>query len=187
MFKNYLKTALRFLKQNKVFAGINAMGLSIALAASFIILLYVINELSYNDCHKNRKQIYKVLNYYVDFKITQSGTPYILASALKEEFPQVEKAVRTRDIIGFKLKFKDEFVKVSNAVATDSEIFDIFTIPMVDYQSTQKLLDDQNSIVLSREQAEKFFPGQDPIGKDIIGLVNNEEHTFVVKEVYEYP
>jgi putative ABC transport system permease protein len=185
MFKNYLKTALRFLKQNKVFAGINAMGLSIALAASFIILLYVINELSYNDCHKNRKQIYKVLNYYVDFKITQSSTPYILASALKEEFPQVEKAVRTRDIIGFKLKFKDEFVKVSNAVATDSEIFDIFTIPMVDYQSTQKLLDDQNSIVLSREQAEKFFPGQDPIGKDIIGLVNNEEHTFVVKEVFE--
>lgn len=185
MFKNYLKTALRFLKQNKVFAGINALGLSIALAASFIILLYVINELSYNQCHNNRKRVFKVLNYYVDFKITQSGTPYILASALKEEFPQVEKAIRARDLRGFKLKLKDEFVNVADAVATNSEIFDIFTIPLVGNLANQKLLDDQNSIVLSREQAEKFFPGQNPIGKDIIGLANNEEHTFNVKGVFE--
>jgi len=46
MLKNYLKSAFRFLKQNKVFAGINALGLSIALTASFIMLLYVVNELS---------------------------------------------------------------------------------------------------------------------------------------------
>ncbi len=76
MIKNYLKTALRFLKHNKIFAGINVMGLSIALAASFIILLYVINELSYNHCHKNRKNVYRVLNYYKDFKQTMAGTPY---------------------------------------------------------------------------------------------------------------
>lgn len=62
MFTNYLKTAFRFLKQNKVFAGINALGLSIALAASFIILLYVINELSYNRSHEKRAQVYKVIH-----------------------------------------------------------------------------------------------------------------------------
>ena len=185
MFRNYFTTALRFLKQNKVFAGINAMGLSIALAASFIILLFVINELSYNQCHKNRKQVYRVLNYSIDFKGTQSGTPFVLASALKEEFPQVEKAIRARDVRGFKLKLKDEFVNVADAVATNSEIFDIFTIPLVGNLANQKLLDDQNSIVLSREQAEKFFPGQNPIGKNIIGLANNEEHTFNVKGVFE--
>lgn len=165
MFRNHLKIAIRFLKQNKVFAGINALGLSIALAASFIILLYVINELSFNHCHKNHKQVYKVLNYYVDFKLTQSGTPYILASALKEQFPQVEKAVRERSVSGFKLKLNNEFIIVSDAVATDSEIFDIFTIPMVGNMPNHKLLDDHNSIVLARGQAEKFFPGQNPVGK----------------------
>ena len=185
MFNNYLKTALRFLKQNKVFTGINALGLSIALAASFIILLYVINELSYNRCHKNRKQVYKVLNYYVDFKITESGTPYVLAGAMKEQFPQVEKAVRARRVRGFKLKLKDEFINVSDAVATDSEIFDVFTIPMVGDQSNQKLLDDLNAIVLSNDQAEKFFPGQNPVGKEIVGSINNEEHVFIVKGVFE--
>jgi putative ABC transport system permease protein len=96
MFRNFIRTALRFLKQNKIFAAINALGLSIALAASFIILLYIINELSYNHCHKNRSRIYRVNNYYIDFKKVMSGTPYILASTLKSEYPQVEKAANTR-------------------------------------------------------------------------------------------
>src|SRR5674476_1099573 len=77
MFKNYLKSAVRFLRHNKVFAGINLIGLSIALAASFIILIYVINELSYDHYNKNRNRVFRVLNYLVDFKKTDSGTPYI--------------------------------------------------------------------------------------------------------------
>ena len=54
MIKNYPKTALRFLKQNRLFAIINAIGLSLALAASFIILLFIINELSYDSFNKNK-------------------------------------------------------------------------------------------------------------------------------------
>ena len=185
MIKHYLKTALRFLKQNKVFAGINALGLSIALAASFIILLFVINELSYDHCHKNSKRVFRVLNYYEDFKKTMSGTPYILAKALKEEFPQIEKAIRVRPMRGFKLKLKDEMINVPNAMATDSDIFDIFTLPLIMGSSHQNLLEDQNSIVLSRDLASKLFPGQNPVGKEIVGLANNQEHNFIVKGVFE--
>lgn len=176
---------MRFFKQNKLFAGINVLGLSIALAASFIILLFVINELSYNRCHKNRKQVYKVLNHYVDFKNTFAHTPYILATALKEEFPQVQKAVRTRRINSLKLKLNDELISMQNAVGADSDIFDIFTLPMVGKQSAEKLLDEPNAIVLSRELAEKFFPQQDPVGKEISGFVNNHEQIFIVKGVFE--
>ncbi len=185
MIKHYLKTALRFLKQNKVFAGINALGLSIALAASFIILLFVINELSYDHCHKNSKRVFRVLNYYEDFKKTMSGTPYILAKALKEEFPEIEKAIRVRPMRGFKLKLKDEMINVPNAMATDSDIFDIFTLPLIMGSSHQNLLEDQNSIVLSRDLASKLFPGQNPVGKEIVGLANNQEHNFIVKGVFE--
>src|SRR5664280_2858285 len=94
MFKNYLKTALRFLKQNKLFAGINMFGLSIALAASFIILLYVINELSYDHYHKNRKSVFRIMNFYSDTKNSAYSTPYILGSVLKEKFPQIKKMIR---------------------------------------------------------------------------------------------
>lgn len=185
MLNNYFKSALRFLKQNKIFAAINALGLSIALAASFIILLFVINELSYNHCHKNRSRVYRLLNYYVDFKNTMSGTPYVLSSALKEEFPQVEKSTMVRFVRGFRLKLKDETINVPGAVATGSDIFGIFTLPLKYGTDHQNLLEDQNSIVLSRDLSEKLFPGQDPVGKEIEGFVNNEPLLFAVKGVFE--
>jgi putative ABC transport system permease protein len=185
MLKNYFKSALRFLKHNRVFAGINLMGLSIALAASFIILLYVINELSYNHCHKNLNKVYTVLSYYVDFKKTFARSPYVLPTALKEQFPQVEKAIRVGYVRRLSLKFKEELITVNEAVATDSEVFDIFTLPLIAGTSNKNLLDDQNSIVLSRDLAEKVFPGQNPIGKQIIGLINNVEQVLVVTGLFE--
>ena len=185
MFKNYFKSALRFLKKNKIFAGINISGLSIALAASFIMMLYAINELSYDRCHSNSKNVFRVLNYYVNFNKTISGTPYILAPTLKEEFPQVEKAISVSEMIDFKLKLKDEFIKVSDAVATDSEVFDIFTLPLIDGSSDLNLLDDPNSLVLSSELAEKIFTDKDRIGKEIVGIVNDEEHVFIVKGIFK--
>lgn len=185
MFTNYLKSALRFLKQNKVFAAINLLGLSIALAASFIIVLFIINEVSYDYCHKNRKQVFRVLNHYSEFNSTQPGAPYILASTLKAEFPQVEKAANAQYVRSLKLKLGEEFITVAGAVATNSEIFDIFTIRLTESLDAKKLLDDRNSIVLSKEIAEKFFPGEVPTGKGIVGLVNNEEQMFTVTGVFE--
>lgn len=185
MLKNYFKSALRFLRHNKVFAGINLLGLSIALAASFIILLYVINELSYDHFDKKRNRVFKVLNYYVDFKRTFSGTPYVLATALKAEFPQIEKAIRVSRLPGFRLKLKDEYINVPGAIGTDSEIFDIFTLPIISGSADKNLLDDQNFIVLSHDLADKFFQHQSPIGREIIGVVNNVEHVFIVKGVFE--
>jgi putative ABC transport system permease protein len=185
MLKNYLKSAMQFIRHNKVFAGINLTGLSIALAASFIMLLFVINELSFNKSHKNIKKVYRVLNYYVDFKQKQSGTPYILATALKNEFPQIEKSVRVRYLRGFSLKYKEEIITVNDAIATDSDIFDIFTLPLLSGSADKNLLDDLNSIVLSNDLAKKVFPGQNPVGKEIIGLVNNTEQVFMVKGVFK--
>ena len=60
-----------------------------------------------------------------------SGTPYVLAKTLKEDFPQVERAINVRYLRGFKLKLADEYVDVPRARATDSEVFDIFTIPFI--------------------------------------------------------
>jgi putative ABC transport system permease protein len=185
MIKNNIKTALRFLRNNKVFAAINMMSLSIALAASFIILLFVINELSYDRFNKNRKDVYKVLNYYRDFKKTMSGTPYILAKALKEQFPQIQNAVTERYLSGFRVKLKDETITVPYAMATTSEIFNIFTIKLISGSSPDKLLDDLNSIVLSRDLAQKLFPDEDPVGKEVISYINNEEQMLLVKGVFE--
>ena len=184
MFRNYLKSAFRFLKRNKLFAGINALGLSTALAASFIILLFVINELSYNTCHKNRNRVFRVLNYYTEFKTTQTGTPYVLASALKEAFPQVEKAVNINPV-QLKLKEGEEFIQIYQALASGSEIFDMFTFSFLHGGQKPGLINEQNSIVLSREIAGKLFGEENPVGKEVEGKINNKDQVFVVTGVFD--
>jgi putative ABC transport system permease protein len=185
MYKHFLKTALRFLKQNKTFTVINSFGLSVALAVSFIILLYVINERSYDHCHKNWKRIYRVNTYYTDFKRVMAETPYVLSTTLKNEYPQVEKAANTTLVNDFFLKVNNEDMKLPGTIGSSSEIFDIFTIHLIGDSKQDKLLDDLNSIVFSRKIAEKIFPGVNPVGKEVIGLVNGKEYIFVVTGVFE--
>jgi putative ABC transport system permease protein len=184
MLKNYLKSALRFLKRNKVFASISTMSLSIALAVTFIITLYVVNEYSYDRCHANFKRIFRVLNYYVDYKKSYTKTPYVLASALKAEYPQVEKSLSVISTSGLKIKVEDEGFTVSDAVFTNSEVFDIFTLPIVKKVEQVDLLEDKNSIVISQELAGKIFPGQDPIGKGITVRLSDGDRLFLVKGVF---
>jgi len=183
MFKNYLKTALRFLKQNKLFAGINLFGLSIALAASFVILLYVINELSYDHCHKNRARVFRVLNFYPDTKTAAASAPYVLASSLKEKFPQIEKAIR---IMPLPVTFKSENGSVpETAISTDPEVFDIFTLPLDEGSPNSNLLEDKNSVVISRELAGKLFGDQNALGKEIMATTFDGDKLFTVKGVFK--
>jgi putative ABC transport system permease protein len=185
MLKNFFNSAIRFLKHNRLFVGINLICLSIALAASFIMLLYVINELRCNYYNTNINRIYRVLNYNEEIKKTMASTPYFLANSLKAEFPQIENSIKTFKIFGFKLKIKDEFINVPDAISTDSEIFDIFTIPLIYRSSDKDLLENQNSIVISRDLAEKFFPRQNPVGNEIVAQIHNADYIFTVSGVFE--
>ena len=182
MIKNYLTTALRFLKRNKLFAGINIMGLSLALAASFIILLYVINELSYNTCFKNRKQIYRVLNYNVDVKVMDEGAPYVLTRHLQNEFPQVKYVAPTFLMSGFSVKVNEDYIPVERVVGTDSDIFNVFDIEVRGQQGS--ILDEPNSIVLSKELAQKLFPDKDPVGENLVATINKKDEVLEVKGVF---
>ncbi|MCG6188719.1 ABC transporter permease [Maribellus maritimus] len=182
MLKNYLTSALRFLQRNKLFAGINILGLSLALAASFIILLFVINELSYNTNFKNRKQIYRVLEHSVEYKRTSAHTPYILSKNITDEFPQVKHVASVSGAGRFSVKLNDELIPVPNAMSANSDIFKIFNIPFVGQQNN--ILDEPNSIVLSRNLTQKLFPGEDPIGRKLITQINEKEEIFVVKGIF---
>ena len=183
MITNYLKSTLRFLKRNKLFAGINILSLSLALAISFIILLFVVNEFSYDKGYKKRKQIYRALITSSDLKMTQPSVPYVLTTEMKNSFPQVKYSAPIRNLRGFKLKKDDEFISIRRAASTNSDFFSIFDIPLTG--TKENILDDPNSIVLSRKQAEKFFPDENPVGKEIIGTVGGKEQLFVVKGVFD--
>lgn len=180
-----LKTALKFLRKNTVFTVINLLGLSIALAVSFIIILYVVNEFSYNRHHENRNNVYRVLNHYLDFEVIQTGTPYILAETLKDEFPQVKEAINVRFLRGFSVRKDNEYINVRRAVGTSSGIFDIFTLPLIGSIGEEGLLDDKYSICLSEDLARKLFENGDAVGQELTAIINNEEQILRVTAVYK--
>ncbi len=104
---------------------------------------------------------------------------------MKDEFPQVTRAANLRRAVGFQLKVREEIFTPRQPMASSSDIFDIFTIPLVAGSQGKTLIDDLNSLVLSEELAGRLFPGQNPIGKEITGIVNNKENLFIVKGVFK--
>jgi putative ABC transport system permease protein len=152
MFKNYLKSAFSFWKHNKTFAFINATSLSIALAVSFIIMLYVINEFSYDRCHTNHKRIFRVLNYYVDYKKSYTETPYVLASALKDEYPQVENSISVRSAFGIRIQVEEKLFTFQ------MQFYRFGSFDILHFHSTKVQQGLRDKIQLSFQELAKKFP-----------------------------
>jgi len=185
MFRNYLKTAIRNLRNNITFTLINTVGLSIALAASFIIVLFVINQLSFNQTHKNKGSVYRVINHYINFDINSDQTPYILSETMKEIIPQVSKASNIRQVRSFEIQLQNENINMKRVVGCQSDIFDIFTIPLIHGHNNGELLKDKQSICISESTAKKIFGTNNVMGKEILASVDKVEHTFTVKAVFK--
>lgn len=184
MFKNYFNSAIRFLKRNKIFSILNFAGLTIALSASFIMLLFVINELSYNHSFKNLNRIYRVIRFNDEFKNKDSGTPFPLSSKLKQEIPQILKAANVRRTVLFIKLDLGELTSVG--IGTESDFFEIFTPRFIYGGQASDLLTERNSIVITKSLSEKIFPGQNPIGKEInAGVGSNSLNVFIIKGVVE--
>ncbi|PID94601.1 MAG: hypothetical protein CSA95_02495 [Bacteroidetes bacterium] len=182
---NYLHTAIKFIKRNRVFSVINILGLSMALSISFLLLLYIINELSFDTTHENAEQVYRVVNDYKDFEKKISGTPYPLAEDLKAHFPQVEEAVNVRFLHSFFLKVGEEKMW-QRGLATSSGLFDIFTIPILARsKAREELLASPYDMVISEKVAQATFQGENPLGKAITVFFDGEERVFNVVAVCE--
>ena len=97
MFKNYLKVAMRNLLRHRVYSAINILGLAVGMACCILILLFVLDEVSYDRFHEKADRIYRVLwdARYGDNEWTIPLGPVPVAEALAD-FPEVERTVRMR-------------------------------------------------------------------------------------------
>src|SRR5271170_6154490 len=151
MIKNYFKTAWRNIQKNKLFSAINILGLSIGIALCFIILLYVVDELSYDRFNKNSNQIARIV-FQANInggKISESSIMAPVAQALKHDFPEVEDATRlaqygtSRIIYNHKTFRDDRFVRV------DPNFFNVFTLPFLEGDAKTALLQ-PHTVVISK-------------------------------------
>jgi len=186
MFKSYLKIAFRNLGRNKSYTLINITGLAIGIAVSFLILLYVVHEFTYDRHLKNHENIYRVAAKVEvqgnQFEIAQAMGP--LAPALKQQFPEVETAGRTYIEFPF-LAFEDKVFYEENVYYADQEILDIFS-PFWIKGDRENALRAPFSIILTAEIANKYFGDSDPIGK-VIKWNGRDDYTItgIVKKLPE--
>jgi putative ABC transport system permease protein len=181
MFRNYIKVALRNLWKHKSFSAINIFGLAVGIATCLLIIVFVMDELSYDKFNKKADRIYRV-----DGDINFGGTHFILAVApdpmgptLKKDFPQVEQYVRFRDYGGFRVKKDNENVQENKVIHVDSTLFDVFTLPLIEGDA-KTALTDPTSIVITEKVAEKYFNRTDVVGKT---LVINDTSSYKISGV----
>ena len=183
MLKNYLKIALRNIFHQKVYSIINIAGLSIGIACSILIMLWVQNELSYDNFHKKAGQIHQVyLTIKIDKKAeTIEKTSAPLAIDLKNEFPEIINSTRLCYLGETLLRFKESVFVENNGACVDRSFLQIFSFQLIKGDPA-RALNDPHSIILVENFAKKYFAGEDPLGK--IVTMNNKTD-FVVTGVMQ--
>lgn len=184
MFKNYFKTAWRNLVKNKVHSFINIAGLSVGMACSLLILLWVQNELSVDAFHKNGERLYKVYarEYYNHSIDGNYDTPGPLADELKKVIPEVEDAIMLQEN-NHQATFQvgDKILKVEGTGA-GAGLFSMFSYPLL--QGTPKTaLGSTVSMAISKKTAEQFFGNPENAMGKTIRFDNKRD--FTVTAVFE--
>lgn len=187
MFQNYIYVAIRNLMKNKLYSAINILGLAIGLAACILIALYVRDELSYDRFWQDSDRIHRmkvVFDLPGREPIVTDTSMGPLKQAIKQYFSE-EIEYSTRFNVNFYTTIKfDDKVFSQQVMWTDPETVDIFDFTVVKGDLRQTL-NDNASIALDTEVAERFFGDDDPIGKTVTITFFNVTRDFTVGAVYE--
>src|SRR6185437_13763033 len=170
MFKNYFKTAWRNLVKSKVFSFINIIGLTIGITVCMMIFLFVTNEFSFDNFHKDGDRIYRLMREFKNEGKT-SDVAYVsgaYAPALMNDFPSdIQSTVRvnTNDNL---ITIGDKSFHEKKVINPDSNFFTFFTFPLIK-GDPQTALQDPHSVVLTETTAKKYFgSAENAMGKTIM-------------------
>lgn len=187
MLKNYFKIAWRNLFREKTLAFVNVFGLSMGIGCFILLLLYVVNELSFDRFHKNEKDIYSVY----EWNKGKDGSSEFSASmamplgpTLKKDFPDIINYVR------IKQAWDESFVRIGSEVSrerisfADPQFFSVFSFPLR-YGNSSLALQNLNSVVLTAIKARELFGSENVIGRTLQIKVENTFQPFIVSGVAE--
>jgi ABC-type antimicrobial peptide transport system permease subunit len=166
ILENYFKIAWRSLFRNTGFSAINISGLAIGIASAIVLLLWIRNELSYDQFHKDRDRIYQVyMRGVVEGRTETTGsTPMVMASALKMNYQrQIEAVTRVNWVGAFILSAGDKHLQTYGYL-TDPSFLKLFSFPLIKGDPATAL-QEPHSLVLTEKMAKKLFGDTDPMGQ----------------------
>ncbi|MBV9962781.1 MAG: ABC transporter permease [Parafilimonas sp.] len=184
MFIRNIATAFRSLKKNPSYTITNLAGLTIGITCCLLILSFVKYELSFDQFHTKKDNIYRV-NYDVLMGGSQTispSVPVFVAPELKKRFPEIEDVTRfSPEWVARTIKHGNIVFDENNFCYADPNFFKIFDFKAA-AGNLQTALDKPNTVVITQKVATKYFGKANPIGQVL--LFNNKK-TFTVSAVAE--
>src|SRR5678815_4014279 len=185
MIKNYFKTAWRNLLQNKTFSLINIFGLALGMTCSLMIMLWLKDEMNKDKFHQNGKRLYRVMEnqYYSGNVSTFEATPGILAENIVKDIPDIQAASQM-------LWEEEPLFTVDNTYDkekgryVEKDFLRMFSFKLTKGDPAAALAR-PDAVVISKKLSEKYFKGQDPIGKMI--RIDNTDNVMVTGVLDEIP
>ncbi len=180
MIKNYLILAWRNLVRNRLSSIINIGGLSVGLAVSIVLMLWIERELSVDKFHAHIGNIYRVMvNQQRDEDIhTGNMISGAVAPLLRENMPGLQYIVRTSQDEQQLIRVGDKSLYIQG-LYTEPDYFNMMSFPAVAGNPVAALRD-AGTVVITEATAQKLFGKEDPMGKVI---VHNNVHALKVGAV----
>ncbi|WPY99857.1 ABC transporter permease [Christiangramia sp. OXR-203] len=184
MIKNYLKTGWRNIQKNIGTSMVNIVGLAVGIASVIMIILYVSDELSFDQYNEKADRIVRVVfNANVNGEEMKEAVVMApVAQILKNDLPEVVNATRLAKSYNNRLEYNGSYYGQSNLGYVDPNFFDVFTLPITNGKKDNPL-NKPNTVVISETLAENIFGNADPIGKTI--TVTNREEQLTISAVMQ--
>lgn len=170
MLKSIAATALRNLRKHFGYTAINLVGLTLGLAVTLQIFLFVQRELSYDRFHEDAENLYRVVldGVFSGTDLNAPISPAPMARALVNDFPEVVSATRLFTFRGERMVRNGDTEFLENGIImADSTIFDVLTFPLL-RGNPATALTRPSTVVLTETIAGKLFATDDPLGQTII-------------------
>ncbi|AUD03384.1 ABC transporter permease [Spirosoma pollinicola] len=173
MLQNYIKIAWRNLVRNRAFSAINIVGLALGLATCLLIMLFVLDELSYDRFNEKADRIVRVIfrGTSAGGKMNEAHVMPPTAQTLKADYPEVEEATRIRQGGVPVVTVDNKTFRDASVAFVDSNFFQVFTLPLLEGRdagpNAKTALNRPNTAVITKAMASKYFGNQNPIGKMI--------------------
>jgi len=184
MFKNLLKTTVRYIRKHAGYSLLNVLGLTLGITSALFLIIYVSDELSYDRYHEKADRIYRVSS-----KITETDDQFTWIVAqipfgpqAAQDYPEIESFTRFINMPRALYKYEDKEYNEENFYYADSTVFDIFTFKVLSGE-VKSAVKDPKKIVLTKTAAARYFGKSDPIGKTLTEGTNAYEVTGVIEDV----
>jgi len=186
-FSHNVTISLRLLTRNKVYTTINLSGLVLGLTVSFILLIFAINEVSYNKCFSSAGRIYRVISKDNNGNQLAMG-PYVLKPLLQNYFPAIERSARFVNLnytVGeVTLNRSGVYRSIPGFFCADQDLTAILELKII-RGSRQDYMSHSYDVIISDKSAHKYFPSACPIGKTIEIKINNLLYSLTVSGVFQ--